>query len=208
MHHMKKKTCSRHTHTHTNPAVFIFKWKFLSFKLRLFPSFAFNACWRGWKVSEQRERERERILVGSEASSHPFYNFPAKKKKWQTERRRTNLVCGPVSHTHHSCQNITLEGKNGERKSDQERKRERESEIKRSLRAAERGRDPLLSVLNKTLVCFGGQLKLTEILQFWPIGLTLQTHLVIQCSHNSGPSGCTHNTILATIFVAFFTRRK
>lgn len=159
-------------------------------------------------VRAEREREGENFgWVWGIITS--FLQFSSqKKKKWQTERRRTNLVCGPVSHTHHSCQNITLEGKIGERKSDQERKRERESEIKRSLRAAERGRDPLLSVLNKTLVCFGGQLKLTEILQFWPIGLTLQTHLVIQCSHNSGPSGCTHNTILATIFVAFFTRRK
>lgn len=157
-------------------------------------------------MSEQRERERERILVGSEASSHPFYNFPAKKKKNDRQRGDGQIWSAGLLATPTIA--VKTSRKNGERKSDQERKRERESEIKRSLRAAERGRDPLLSVLNKTLVCFGGQLKLTEILQFWPIGLTLQTHLVIQCSHNSGPSGCTHNTILATIFVAFFTRRK
>lgn len=49
-----------HTRTHKwNPLVFIFKWKFLSFKLWLFPSLAFNACCKDWRVGEWREEWKE-----------------------------------------------------------------------------------------------------------------------------------------------------
>lgn len=106
--HQNIPAAPTHTCTHTNESsrYSYSNEKILSFKLWLFPSVAFNACRRDWKVGEQRKGEREgarerdaerRIWVSPE-HHHTLSLTIYHPQTWQTDRqtdRQTNFFCRP-----------------------------------------------------------------------------------------------------------------
>lgn len=121
--HQNIPAAPTHTCTHTNESsrYSYSNEKILSFKLWLFPSVAFNACRRDWKVGEQRKGEREGArgseregcwkenLGESRASSHPLPDNLSSTNltNRQTDRLTDRQIsfAGPVSHAQDGCQN-------------------------------------------------------------------------------------------------------
>lgn len=104
--HQNIPAAPTHTCTHTNESsrYSYSNEKILSFKLWLFPSVAFNACRRDWKVGEQRKGERERGMLKGEFGwvqsiiTPSPWQFIIHKLDKQTDRqtdRQTNLFCRP-----------------------------------------------------------------------------------------------------------------
>lgn len=104
--HQNIPAAPTHTCMHTNESsrYSYSNEKILSFKLWLFPSVAFNACRRDWKVGEQRKGERERGMLKGEFGwvqsiiTPSPWQFIIHKLDKQTDRqtdRQTNFFCRP-----------------------------------------------------------------------------------------------------------------